>query len=257
VSLIDSSDEEIEAFDEVCTRLSGFDARIATEWVDGYLTALAAGPRALGFDEVIERLAGDAFARAFADPEDEARARHALQARMRVLANHLDPEALLDEPEALRLRPLAQIWDDEARQVLMQEGGFSEDEAAQMVTGALWADGFFDAIDDFAADLQPPAWVDDDARAAFEELTEQVAVLMLPEDAPELQEHAKRFWKDQLPTREDLLDEACYAIQDLRLWWLDHAPRPATRRVTPPPGRNDPCPCGSGLKYKKCHGKGA
>jgi preprotein translocase subunit SecA len=21
-------------------------------------------------------------------------------------------------------------------------------------------------------------------------------------------------------------------------------------------GRNDPCPCGSGLKYKKCHGKG-
>jgi uncharacterized protein YecA (UPF0149 family) len=21
-----------------------------------------------------------------------------------------------------------------------------------------------------------------------------------------------------------------------------------------PPGRNDPCPCGSGKKYKKCHG---
>ena len=21
-------------------------------------------------------------------------------------------------------------------------------------------------------------------------------------------------------------------------------------------GRNDPCPCGSGLKFKKCHGKG-
>jgi uncharacterized protein len=21
------------------------------------------------------------------------------------------------------------------------------------------------------------------------------------------------------------------------------------------PGRNDPCTCGSGLKYKKCHGK--
>jgi preprotein translocase subunit SecA len=21
-------------------------------------------------------------------------------------------------------------------------------------------------------------------------------------------------------------------------------------------GRNDPCPCGSGLKYKNCHGKG-
>jgi len=27
--------------------------------------------------------------------------------------------------------------------------------------------------------------------------------------------------------------------------------RPVTRKV----GRNDPCPCGSGKKYKKCHGK--
>lgn len=28
------------------------------------------------------------------------------------------------------------------------------------------------------------------------------------------------------------------------------------RRDTPKVGRNDPCPCGSGKKYKKCHGKG-
>jgi preprotein translocase subunit SecA len=25
-------------------------------------------------------------------------------------------------------------------------------------------------------------------------------------------------------------------------------------RQTPRVGRNDPCPCGSGKKYKKCHG---
>jgi uncharacterized protein YecA (UPF0149 family) len=25
------------------------------------------------------------------------------------------------------------------------------------------------------------------------------------------------------------------------------------RTVSPPVGRNDPCPCGSGKKYKKCH----
>ena len=29
------------------------------------------------------------------------------------------------------------------------------------------------------------------------------------------------------------------------------------RRDTPKVGRNDPCPCGSGKKYKKCHGAGA
>ena len=26
-------------------------------------------------------------------------------------------------------------------------------------------------------------------------------------------------------------------------------------RDTPKVGRNDPCPCGSGKKYKKCHGR--
>ncbi|NUQ47655.1 MAG: SEC-C domain-containing protein, partial [Phycisphaerae bacterium] len=27
------------------------------------------------------------------------------------------------------------------------------------------------------------------------------------------------------------------------------------RRDQPRVGRNDPCPCGSGKKYKQCHGK--
>jgi preprotein translocase subunit SecA len=27
------------------------------------------------------------------------------------------------------------------------------------------------------------------------------------------------------------------------------------RRTTPKVGRNDPCPCGSGKKYKYCHGR--
>ncbi len=30
---------------------------------------------------------------------------------------------------------------------------------------------------------------------------------------------------------------------------------PATMKKAKKPGPNDPCPCGSGLKYKKCHGK--
>jgi len=27
------------------------------------------------------------------------------------------------------------------------------------------------------------------------------------------------------------------------------------RRSSPKVGRNEPCPCGSGKKYKKCHGR--
>jgi preprotein translocase subunit SecA len=29
----------------------------------------------------------------------------------------------------------------------------------------------------------------------------------------------------------------------------------ATVQVGPKVGRNDPCPCGSGKKYKACHGR--
>ena len=36
----------------------------------------------------------------------------------------------------------------------------------------------------------------------------------------------------------------------------EEAPKQQTiKRSTPKVGRNDPCPCGSGLKYKKCCGK--
>ena len=30
--------------------------------------------------------------------------------------------------------------------------------------------------------------------------------------------------------------------------------RAGSIRKAAEPGRNDPCPCGSGKKYKKCHG---
>jgi preprotein translocase subunit SecA len=37
----------------------------------------------------------------------------------------------------------------------------------------------------------------------------------------------------------------------------DDAPMQTIRRDEPKVGRNDPCPCGSGKKYKKCHGAAA
>jgi uncharacterized protein YecA (UPF0149 family) len=37
----------------------------------------------------------------------------------------------------------------------------------------------------------------------------------------------------------------------------DDAKPVTVRRDEPKVGRNDPCPCGSGKKYKKCHGAAA
>jgi uncharacterized protein len=47
---------------------------------------------------------------------------------------------------------------------------------------------------------------------------------------------------------------AIWAVYDLAQIGRSLGPRiePVRREATP--GRNDPCPCGSGKKYKKCHG---
>ncbi|MBI5032452.1 MAG: SEC-C domain-containing protein [Chloroflexi bacterium] len=35
----------------------------------------------------------------------------------------------------------------------------------------------------------------------------------------------------------------------------EDAPLNQVSRIKPPPSRNDPCPCGSGKKFKYCHGR--
>jgi uncharacterized protein len=248
----DSSEAELEAFDATCERLAGFGNEIHFESIDGFLTALAAGPSLPEPEDWLPAMCGDAFERAFADPEDQAQALRSLQARLQVLRRQLDPEALLDRPEEMRLLPLMAEYTEEDRQRAVDEAGLKAEEAALLQTGVLWAEGFMDALDAF-----PEIWVeptDEEDAIDFGVLVDQIAALVLPPGSDEAREHAEQYWPDQEPTREDLLAEACWAVQDLRLFWVDHAPKPVTRHVLPAPGRNDPCPCGSGKKYKKCHG---
>ena len=98
-------------------------------------------------------MCGDAFERAFADPEDQAQALRSLQARLEVLRRQLDPEALLDRPEEMRLLPLMTEYTDEDRQRAVEEVGLTADEAALLQTGALWAQGFLDGVEAFPDDL--------------------------------------------------------------------------------------------------------
>ena len=54
--------------------------------------------------------------------------------------------------------------------------------------------------------------------------------------------------------RIEVFGEAIWAVYDLRQLWQSMGPRVETLRKAPEPGRNDPCPCGSGKKFKKCCG---
>ena len=228
----DSTEAELDALQEVCERLAGFDDRVSAEWVDGVLAALLAGPSVpAGPEAFVATVFGDVWERTFGDPEDVAQALEALQARWRALRSQLDPELLYDDPDRLQLAALL----------------LTPDEDSGVALGADWAGGVLAVVDE-------PAW----GWLSTPEV-DTVSAMLGPVRALLLDDAALAAWtaehyNGEPPSREQLIDDAGYALQDLRLWWLENAPRTAPRRVDATPGRNDPCPCGSGKKFKKCHG---
>jgi uncharacterized protein len=247
-----STEAEIAALEQVCERLANFGADISLEWVDGYLTALLASRRVITPSEWLPPLFGDDFERVFADPDDVQQAMAALTARWNVIASQLDVDSLLDDPETVRLSPLMVSFDDAARAEVVAAGHMTAEEADdQLQTGALWAEGFMQAVEDFGEDWPDPE-IDSDDGEYFDDCFTRL--LALTYDAATLSDYLASVYPGESLERDQLIDEALFAVQDLRLFWLDHAPKPETRRVAPTPGRNDPCHCGSGKKFKKCHG---
>jgi uncharacterized protein len=155
---------------------------------------------------------------------------------------------------------------------------------------ALAEEGVFDPLLHEDADI--PDDVDPAVRDALREMPEHSRVLMpwiggfehatlrfpalleLPDDAVALA--LTRLYRHLPPETDDerallvtierdhplaSLDDA---IEDMvltvaELWQLTEAQRyrvETIRRDTPKVGRNDPCPCGSGRKFKTCHGAG-
>lgn len=245
--LIDAAQPETPApatdYERVCWRLGGFDARVSPEWVDGYLTGVLSGPRAITPEQWLPAMLGGSFARVFADPLDARQAQRALQSRWRELAQQLDAESLIDEPHTLLLAPWIVAYEDADREEFVARGhGTAQQAADELRSGVAWSRGFLAATEDFAADWTAPP-PDEADGARFHAAMACIRALQAPADAAA-----------NVPERDQQIDDACLAAQQLRLYWVDHAPRPTTRRVAAQPGRNDPCHCGSGLKFKKCHG---
>ncbi len=247
-----SSAADIEALQALCERLAGFGSDVSVEWLDGFLTALAAGPRAIPQGEYLAAMFDGNFERAYPDPDAAAPALAAIAARLTVLASHLHAESLYEQPDGIRLAPLMLTFDDAARQALVDAGHLSAEEAQEALqTGAEWAGGFSAAIQAFSDDWPEP---DDDTEEGgwFHDcLTRLMALLM---SADELAKYIADEYPGQTMSRDELIDEALFAAQDLRLYWIEQQPKPATRVVAAKPGRNEPCHCGSGKKFKKCHG---
>lgn len=138
-----------------------------------------------------------------------------------------------------------------------------EDDAGRTVTGKAgiaalepWAVGFASALSAFPA-LQTAYDRDDELAAAV------VGVLrhLPPPDDADADERAEYDAQQRDLERDAPLADLDDAIDEVVACVLDAAEitrpnRPLTRD-TPKVGRNDPCPCGSGRKYKMCHGRDA
>jgi len=114
--------------------------------------------------------------------------------------------------------------------------------------GREWAEGFFLAVED--AEEAWDAWIDaeDWIGEIFLQL-EELATGQLTVDPGETPEVLP--YRDRLDTIASLPG----MLADLHAHRIEQAtPREPVRRA-PAPGRNDPCPCGSGRKYKACCGR--
>ena len=119
----------------------------------------------------------------------------------------------------------------------------------------IWAIGFMYAVETWPQEWEPPRdkemkdWIDQSLNA----------IIALTED--DKGPFTRSFYEKGAPPsvsdqRADEYGDAIWSVYDLRKVMFSLGPRVESARKDDKPGRNDPCFCGSGKKYKKCHGAG-
>ena len=232
------------------------------EFCEGFMVALICCRRAIPQDEYLEVLLGtppegeavglaDGNEGSFVDAVQRARFLHLWTQRWNAIAFALDhPVEDLGsdgvyEPAVLDVRAaLEQLSADERSAI---------EEDAMPSFGQVWALGFMYAVEVWPEEWAPPRdkevaqWLNA-CLDAMVELTEDDSV------APEV----NPFDEEGPPTissaRLNQFADALWAVYDLREIARNLGPRVETVRKLETPGRNDLCHCGSGKKYKKCHG---
>lgn len=115
-----------------------------------------------------------------------------------------------------------------------------------------WAAGFLDAVDFWAEDWAPPR--DKEIAAQMRDALACMAELLREDRAtPSVNLYDEEGEPSVSEARVQAFGEAIWAVYDLFDIARSLGPRVAPAHSTKV-GRNDPCPCGSGRKYKKCCG---
>lgn len=249
------TDQDIDALEAWCERLSEHMPQVAPDWVDGYLTALVCGPRAVPPSEYLTLMFGESLMHVMSDASDFEALMSLLMRRWNALSDELEPMRLLDAPDEVHINPLMSEYPQDEIAQKVAEGLITDEQAMGLQTGGGWARGFGQAMLDFEDDWD----VFEEGTAEFELVDANVQnVLALTQTQREaLSAFCEEAYGTADISRDDLIAQAMLAVQDLRLFWLQHKPKQVPVRNEGKVARNEPCPCGSGLKFKKCCGTAA
>ena len=241
--------DDFDAQDAVLDALREHDDEIPQwEFCEGFLAALVCCRRAIGPDEYWPVLLGDGF-----KPMQHMEFVLRWRQRWAEVQTALDApvETMDDErtyhPEVLdTLGAILALPED-------QREADTPDLSTLPAFAQVWALGFMFAVENWPDEWLPPRDADA-ARMLDEALSAIVTLTEGDTGTPVMSMYAEDGAPSVSQQRVDDFGSAIWAVYDLRQLWKSLGPRVEQIRKAPEPGRNDPCPCGSGKKYKKCHG---
>jgi len=227
------------------------------EFCEGFMVAVACCRRPIAEAEYMPVVLGmdlpqgDAVPALFADGDQYRQFMALWQRRLGEVCSALAQpvESLDDErgyqPEVMDLRGAIAALPSEQR----AEMG----DAPVPSFGQIWAIGFMYAVESWPEEWAAPR--DREAAKAIDAALQCILTLTEDDTAPP----TLSAFDDSSPPgmsqqRLDEFVDALWAVYDLHEIWHAIGLRVEAVRVGDKTGRNDPCPCGSGKKFKKCCG---
>jgi uncharacterized protein len=219
------SDKEFKELDQFLMSDRVGDDGMTMDALHGYLTAIALGPEIIPMAEWLPSVWG---------LPDQAQPRFKNDKEMQkvtgLIARFMNEIQITFEVAPQEFEPLFCVMEHNGK---------------QLIDGETWAWGFWEGMQ-LRADAWEAAW-----DSNIEPLLHTIYLLGAEEiDSEEMSLVDKPEKCHQLA----LVMEA--SIPEIRRFWVPLKKSGVTtvKRETPKVGRNDPCPCGSGKKYKACCG---
>ncbi len=230
-----TDDKTLDELDQFLTSDIMSENTMTIEMLDGYLTAIAIGPTTIAPTEWLADVWGPSEDDA-PDFETYEQAEHVFNLMMR----HYNAILHTFETDPGSLAPLFSVNE-------VEEG----DDTHEYIDAEAWANGFFQGMG--------LCW--DDWQALIDHADAETMLRPLRLLGSDDLDDEERELMTVPAEREALSEQVPPAVVRIHEFWLPHRAGLPSRllaqtiqRDAPKVGRNDPCPCGSGKKHKKCCG---